>query len=327
MTDITTARPLLTPVELGGFRLPNRVVMAPVTRARAGDGLVPTELHAVYYGQRASAGLIVTEGTWVGERAVGFPNVPGVYSDEQVAAWRRVTDVVHALGGRIVVQLWFSGSAAPHEMSTADIRDVVADFATAAAQARRAGFDGVEVHAVGAFLLPRFLNARTNQRTDGYRGGRLLFEIVDEVGAVWGDGRVGVRISPYWDADEGFSADESTVVAYQEYVRRLGDRSLAYLHLRGPELTGPAPDFADFARYREVFDGPMIANLGFDRESGDAIVAAGVVDAVSYAKHYIANPDLVARFALGRDLSPGDPETYYQGGPEGYVDYPESRWS
>ncbi|MEU4804084.1 alkene reductase [Actinosynnema sp. NPDC023587] len=324
MTDITTAQPLLTPVELGELRLPNRVVMAPVTRARAGDGLVPTGLHAVYYGQRATAGLIVTEGTWVGERAVGFPNVPGVYSDEQVAAWRRVTDVVHALGGRIVVQLWHAGPAAPADLSSADIREVVADFATAAVRARHAGFDGAEVHAVGAFLLPRFLTARTNSRVDGYRGGRLLAEVVDAVGAVWGDGRVGVRLSPYWDT-EGFVADEATVAAYEDHVRMLGERPLAYLHLRGRESAGGTPDFADFARYREVFDGPVIGNLGFDRESGNAIVAAGVVDAVSYAKHYIANPDLVARFAWGRAVAAGDPDTYYQGGAEGYVDYPESR--
>ncbi|MEV0678865.1 alkene reductase [Actinosynnema sp. NPDC050436] len=326
MTDITTVQPLLAPVGLGDLRLPNRVVMAPVTRARAGDGLVPTELHAVYYGQRASAGLIVTEGTWVGERAIGFPKVPGVYSAEQVAAWRRVTDVVHALGGRIVVQLWHAGAAAPGELSAADIRDVVADFASAAVRAREAGFDGVEVHAVGAFLLPRFLNARTNARTDGYRGGRLLFEVVDAVGAVWGAGRVGVRVSPYWAEGEGFVPDQSTVDAYEEYAAGLGARRLAYLHVRGPELSGAAPDPADFARYRRAFGGPLIANLGFDRESGNAIVQAGAADAVSYATHYIANPDLVARFAWGREPAVGDPATYYQGGAEGYVDYPGTRW-
>ena len=354
--------------------------MAPATRARAAnDGLVPTELHAAYYGQRATAGLIVTEGTWVSERAIGFAHVPGMYSAEQVAGWRRVTDVVHALGGRIVLQLWHTGSAShpdhlggelpggpsavdphetsftasgpkatvtPREMSTQEIADTVAEYGAAAVNARRAGFDGVEVHALGSFLIPQFLNPRLNLRSDAYGSGRvsrrrLLLEIVDAVADPWDGRRVGVRLSPYWTADR-FTADEETLADYDDLVMALNDRPLAYLHLRGPGLSGTdgapgrtsvppgatlgAADFDAFARYKRLFDGPLIANHGFDRDSGNAVIEAGLADAVSFATHFIANPDLVARFALDREPAAGDPGTYYTGGAAGYVDYPVSGW-
>ncbi|MFC5149975.1 alkene reductase [Streptomyces aureoversilis] len=361
----TAGDPLLRRADLGDFRLPNRVVMAPLTRARAANpGLVPTELHAVHYGQRAGAGLIVTEGTWVSERAIGFVNVPGVYSEQQVAGWRRVTDVVHALGGRIVLQLWHTGAAShpdhlrgalpagpsavdphersftpggfkdtvtPREMTLADIEGTVADYRVAALNARRAGFDGVEVHAVGPFLIPQFLNPRLNLRSDAYGGDRagrrrLLLEIVDAVTAVWEGRRVGVRLSPYWSSGDRFTAGEETLSDYDALVAELNRRPVAYLHLRGRDLAGPgaAPDLDAFARYRRLFDGPLIANLGFDRASANAAIEAGIADAVSFGTHFIANPDLVARFALGHDLAAGDPDTYYSGGAGGYVDYPVS---
>ncbi|MFS7873299.1 alkene reductase [Streptomyces asiaticus] len=359
-------QPLLRPLELGDLQLPNRVVMAPMTRARAtGAGLVPNGMHTDYYGQRAGAGLIVTEGTWVSERAIGFPNVPGVWSEEQISGWRRVTDVVHALGGRIVLQLWHTGAAShpdhlggalpagpsavdprertytpggpkatvtPREMTINDIRDTVAEYGTAAVNARRAGFDGVEVHALGSFLIPQFLNPRLNLRRDAYGGDpagrrRLLMEIVDAAAAAWDGRRVGVRLSPYWTA-ERFTADERTLADYDALVAELGDHPVAYLHLRGPAPAAPgaAPDHDAFARYRRLFGGPLIANHGFDRETGNAVIGAGLADAVSYATHFVANPDLVTRFALDRELAAGDPGTYYTGGAGGYVDYPASRW-
>ncbi|MBP8536451.1 alkene reductase [Streptomyces sp. MK37H] len=357
-------QPLLRPAELGDLQLPNRVVMAPMTRA-TGEGLVPNGMHTDYYGQRAGAGLIITEGAWVSERAIGFPNVPGVYSEEQISGWRGVTDVVHALGGRIVLQLWHTGAAShpdhlggalpagpsavdpreraytpggpkatvtPREMTINDIRDTVAEYGTAAVNARRAGFDGVEVHALGSFLIPQFLNPRLNLRRDAYGGDpagrrRLLMEIVDAAAAAWEGRRVGVRLSPYWTA-ERFTADERTLADYDALVAELGDHPMAYLHLRGPAPAAPgaAPDHAPFARYRRLFDGPLIANHGFDRETGNAVIGAGLADAVSYATHFVANPDLVARFALDRELAAGDPGTYYTGGSGGYVDYPASRW-
>ncbi|MFI8993804.1 alkene reductase [Streptomyces sp. NPDC053542] len=362
-------QPLLRGADLGDLRLPNRVVMAPVTRARAtGDGLVPTELHAAYYAQRAGAGLIITEGVWVSEEAIGFVHVPGVYSAEQVAGWRQVTDLVHALGGRIVAQLWHTGAAShpdhlggrlpagpsavdprersftpsgfkptvtPREMTTDDIAATVADFRTASANARRAGFDGVEVGALGTFLLAQFLHPRLNRRTDGYGGDRagrrrLLLETVDAVAEPWEGRRVGVRLSPYW-ADGLFRADAGTLADHDALVAELGDRPLAYVHLRGPDRAAPdtAPDFAAFARYRRLFRGPLIVNNGFDRRSGNAVIEAGIADAVSYGTHFIANPDLVTRFALRQKPAEGDPATYYTGGAAGYVDYPmggADRW-
>ncbi|MFE6161311.1 alkene reductase [Streptomyces sp. NPDC056486] len=368
MTATTLAQPLLHGTGLGDLRLPNRVVMAPLTRARADNpALAPTELHAAYYGQRASAGLIVTEGTWVSERAIGFVNVPGVYSEAQVTGWRRVTDVVHALGGRIVQQLWHTGAAShpdhlggalpagpsaidpramsftpggfketltPREMSPDDIAATVAEFRAAAANARRAGFDGVEIGALGAFLFAQFLNPRLNHRTDAYGGSRagrrrLLLDVVDAVTAEWDGRRVGVRLSPYMAATERFVVDEELLADHDELVTVLDDRPLAYLHLRGPDVRGPdlrgpgdTPGFEAFARYRKRFDGPLIVNNGFDRDSANALVDAGFADAVSFARHFVANPDLVSRFALGRETAAGDPATYYQGGAQGYVDYP-----
>ncbi|MFG3256962.1 alkene reductase [Streptomyces sp. NPDC048172] len=327
-------QPLLQPFDLGALRLPNRVVMAPLTRARATNpGLLPTELHAAYYAQRATAGLIVSEGVWVSERAVAFPHVPGLFTEEQTVAWRRVTGLVRALGGRIVAQLWHAGSASPGEMTGAEIAGFVKEYATAAARARRAGFDGVEIAANGVYPLARFLNARLNSRTDAYGpdGGRPLLDVVDAVCGAWDDGtrRVGVRLSPYWSRHDDPRAgeaypwmpDEAALSRYDEVVTALSGRPLAYLHLRGPApLSGP--DEAAFARYRRLYDGPLIANHGFGRESGNALVRAGTADAVSYARHFIANPDLVTRLALGHDLAAGDPALHYEGGARGYVDHP-----
>ncbi|MDX3191851.1 alkene reductase [Streptomyces sp. MN03-5084-2B] len=337
---------LLTPAYLAGWRLPNRVVVAPTTRARVPGG-VPGDLQAAYYAQRAGAGLIVAEGTWVSERAVGFPDVPGVYTEAQVAGWRRVTDVVHALGGRIVVQLWHTGAVShpdllggrpagpsavnpeepvylpsgrghtgtPREMSVAEIQATVAAYGTAAENARNAGFDGVEIAANGVYLLAQFLHPRLNHRADAYGGSparrrRLLAEVVD---AAASHGRVGVRLSPWWTGGL-FTVDEPLRAEYDELVAGL---AADYLHLRGPD-TGP--DFAAFARYRELFDGLLIVNNGFDRETGNAVIEAGLADAVSYARPFVAHPDLVTRFALDLPTAPADPATFYGGGAAGYVE-------
>lgn len=359
-----TDQPLLRPLVLGSLTLPNRVVMAPLTRARAqNDGLVPTDLHAVYYGQRAGAGLIVTEGVSVSERAIGFVHVPGLFTEEQVEGWRRVTGVVHALGGRIVAQLCHIGGAShpdllggaqpagpsainpeemaytadgfqptgtPRAMTEADIDTAVEDFAAAARNARRAGFDGVEIHAVGSYLIPQFLNPQLNRRTDAYGGDadgrrRLLLRVVDAAAEAWpGERRVGVRMSPYWTAKR-FRPDAALLADYDAAVAALNDRPVAYLHLRGPDPEAPGrPDFAAFRRYRELFRGPVLVNNGFDRASGNAVLEAGIADAVAYGAGFIANPDLVTRFALDRASATGDPATFYAGGAEGYVDYPIS---
>jgi N-ethylmaleimide reductase len=364
-------QPLLQPGRLGDLQLPSRVVMAPLTRARvAGADLAPGDLHAAYYAQRATAGLIVTEGTWVSEQAIGFPGVPGVYSEPQVTAWRRVTSVVHALGGRIVAQLWHTGAHShpdhrrgerpagpsainpgetsptpagprptitPREMTLADVETVVSDYAAAARQARRAGFDGVEVAANGTYLISQFLNPRLNRRADQYGAcrHRLLLEIVDVVTAAWDGRRAGVRLSPYWAAADRsragrgrggypYTADEQTLADYDVLVAELSERPLAYLHLRGraPAAPGAAPDLDAVARYRKLFAGPMIANHGFGRDSGNAVVGAGIADAVSFGRLFVANPDLVSRFALDQSLAASDRGTHYRGGARGYTDYP-----
>ena len=334
-------RPLLRPARLGDLRLPNRVVMAPLTRSRAAAGdLVPTDLHAAYYAQRATAGLIITEGAWVSEQAIGFPRVPGIYSEPQVAAWRRVTSVVHALGGRIVLQLWHAGArdaATPQAMTLTGIKSVISDYATAAARARRAGFDGVEVAANGTYLIAQFLNRRLNRRADefGAPGHRLVHEIVGAVAAAWDGRRAGVRLSPYWGAADRSAAgqprgaypyapDEETLASYDALVAGLSEHRVTYLHLRGRAPAGPGadPDFDAIARYRALFGGFLIANHGFGPGTGDAIVGAGLADAVSFARLFIANPDLVSRFALGHELATSDRSTHYRGGARGYTDYP-----
>ncbi|GAA0460747.1 alkene reductase [Streptomyces olivaceiscleroticus] len=361
----TPVQPLLRPVALGDLRLPNRVVMAPLTRARAAAaGLVPTALHAAYYAQRAGAGLIITEGTWVDEEAIGFVHVPGIHSDAQVAGWRRVTELVHALGGRIVVQLWHTGAAShpdhhggrppagpsavdprvrsftpggfkatvtPREMTAADIAATVAAFRAASANARRAGFDGVEIGALPPFLLTQFLNPRLNRRTDAYGGDRvrrrrLLLETVDAVCEPWAGRRVGVRLGPHLASGDRFPVDAESLADHEALVAELDARPLAYLHLRGPDVSpaGASPALGAFARWRRRFRGPLLVNNGFDRESGNAVLDAGLADAVSYGTHFVANPDLVTRFALGQGLAAGDAATFYTGGAEGYVDYPLS---
>jgi N-ethylmaleimide reductase len=361
--------PLLRPIDLGDLRLPNRVVMAPATRARASnEDLVPTDLHAAYYGQRATAGLIVAEGAWVSERAIGFPSVPGIYSERQVAAWSRVTGVVHALGGRIVLQLWHAGAnshpdhlggalpagpsainpceisptpagrketVTPREMSVGDIERTIGEYGAAASCARRAGFDGVEIAANGTYLISQFLNPRLNRRTDPYgrRRERLLLEIVDAVTTAWDGRHVGVRLSPYWSAPDrprtdrpregyAYTADDQTLADHDAVVTALNERPVTYLHLRGRTPRGVTPDFDAIARYRKLFDGLLIANNGFDRETGNAIIESGIADAVSFARLFIANPDLVSRFALGHEPATSDRNTHYAGGTRGYVDYP-----
>jgi N-ethylmaleimide reductase len=222
-------------------------------------------------------------------------------------------------------------------MTLIDIETVISDYAAAARQARRAGFDGVEIAANGTYLISQFLNPRLNRRADQYGAGRhrLLLEIVDVVTAAWDGRRAGVRLSPYWAtadrarADQGpggypYTADEQTLADYDALVAGLSERPLAYLHLRGraPVAPGAGPGFDAIARYRKLFAGPLIANHGFGRETGNAIIEAGIADAVSFARLFIANPDLVSRFALGGGLAASDRSTHYRGGPRGYTDYP-----
>ena len=359
-TAAPSVQPLLRPVRLGALELPNRVVMSPMTRARATNAeLVPTDLHATYYAQRAGAGLIITEGTWVSAEAIGYINVPGIYTDAQTAAWTKVTEAVHAAGGQIAAQLGHVGAVThpdhlggrlpagpsavnpgeksftstgpkdtltPRAFTAAEIAATIADYRHAADNARRAGFDSLELHAQGSHLIPQFLNPRLNQRTDAYGGSsekRAQFhvDVLDAVSEVWGSDRVSVKLSPYWSVGPAFTADEETLADYDQLFKKLSESNLAYLHLLGNPGT-LEERIAVFARYRDQYQGRIVANLGFTRDLGNEILERGLAEAVSFGAPFIANPDLVERFTHGHPLAEGDRTTYYGGDAGGYIDYP-----
>ncbi|MEB3328675.1 MAG: alkene reductase [Candidatus Sericytochromatia bacterium] len=344
---------LFTPLRLGELTLPNRVVMAPLTRCRAGAGRVPTDLMCEYYVQRASAGLILAEATAVCPMGVGYPDTPGVWSDAQIAGWRAVTDAVHAAGGRIMLQLWHVGRIShpsylggalpvapsaiaaeghvklmrpkqafpvPRALASEELPDLIAAYRTGAQNAQRAGFDGVELHAANGYLLDQFLQDGSNHRTDAYGGpvehrARLLLEATDAAIAVWGPGRVGVHLAPRGDSHTMGDSDPAATFGY--VARELGRRSIAFLCARehqGRDSLGPA--------LKEAFGGVFIANEGFTGASAEAALSAGEADAVAFGRLFIANPDLPARLRSGAPLNAPDPATFYTSGPAGYTDYP-----
>lgn len=344
---------LFDPLVVGDLTLPNRIIMAPLTRQRAGDQRVPNALMAKYYAERASAGLILTEATAVTPQGVGYAATPGIWSDEQVAGWRLVTDAVHAAGGRIFLQLWHVGRVSdpifldgdlpvapspiapaghvslvrpqrpfvtPRELTLDQIRDVIAAFRKGAENARAAGFDGVELHGANGYLLDQFLQDGTNLRTDAYGGSierraRLMLEVVDECIAVWGAGRVGVHLAPRSDVHS--MSDSNPEAAFGYVARALGQRKLAFICAReslGTNRLGPM--------LKAAFGGVYIANEKFTQASAQQTLDAGEADAIAWGQLFIANPDLPMRFKLGAPLNQPNPETFYSAGPDGYLDYP-----
>src|SRR5690348_7321823 len=337
---------LLTPVNVGPYTLKNRVVMAPMTRDRADNPeLAPTAMHAEYYGQRATAGLIITEGSQISPQGMGYINTPGIYSSTQVKGWEQVTDAVHARGGRIFLQLWhvgavshpdFHGGALPvsasafdpkakmyvpgglmkdtvaaRELSTLEVRQVVQDFAKGAANAVAAGFDGVEIHGANGYLIQQFLRDSSNQRGDEYGGSipnraRFLFEVVEAVVKAVGAGKTGLRLSPSNTYNN--PADSDSQALYDYVIARLNDHHLAYLHLR--DASGPVSGHNQVAdvtgHYRKLYKGVLITNTGYDRDKGNQAVASGRADLVAYGVPFISNPDLVERFARGAELAKAD---------------------
>lgn len=352
---------LFTPLQLGPLRLPNRIVMAPMTRNRAVAGNVPGDLIRDYYRQRASAGLIITEGSQVAPEGQGYPFTPGIHSPEQVAGWRRVTDAVHAEGGRIYLQLWHVGRVShpgllpgnalpvapsairpagqvytfeglqdfvtPRALETTEIPAVIEQFRNGARHAREAGFDGVEIHGANGYLLDQFLRDGTNRRSDAYGGSisnraRLMLEVTAAVCEVWGAERVGLRLSPLNPFNDIRDSDPQATFGYvAEQLNRFG---LAYLHITalGADAPGAAGPAFDLRELRTIYKGVYMVNAGYDKTRANAALAAGEADLVAFGVPYIANPDLPERVAQGAPLNAADPATFYGGDAKGYTDYP-----
>jgi len=355
---------LFEPFKLNDLELNNRMVMAPLTRARADNREhAATELQASYYGQRASAGLIITEGTVVSEDAVGVVNVPGIYNETQVEGWKLTTSAIHEKGGKIFVQLWHTGAyshpdlhngkkplapsdfnpeqqaftaegfkptVAPQPMSLEDIRQTVADFKQAAVNAFEAGFDGVELHGANGYLLQQFFSKNSNKRQDEYGGSienraRILFEILDELKNVVNLNRVGIRFNPSLNGIMGISVDDETIDFYNYVTNKLNDYGLAYIHLIEPftDVTDVPGAIQEVAKhFRKIYNGTIIINRGFNKETAIRVLNDGDADLVSFGVGFLANPDLVERFKTDAPLNTPDQTTFYTPGEKGYTDYP-----
>ncbi|WP_213875152.1 alkene reductase [Pseudomonas sp. dw_358] len=344
---------IFDPIKLGAMELPNRILMAPLTRCRADAGRVPNALMAEYYVQRASAGLIISEATSVTPMGVGYPDTPGIWSNDQVRGWTEVTNAVHAAGGRIVLQLWHVGRIShesylngekpvapsaiqpaghvslvrpladfptPRALETAEIADVVDAYRTGAENAKAAGFDGVEIHGANGYLLDQFLQSSTNQRTDAYGGSvenraRLLLEVTDAAIDVWGAGRVGMHLSPRADLHD--MGDDTRAETFTYVARELGKRGIAFICSREKEA-----DDSIGPLIKKAFGGPYIVNERFGKDSANAALSRGVADAVAFGVPFIANPDLPARLRAEAPLNEPRPESFYSQGAVGYTDYP-----
>jgi 2,4-dienoyl-CoA reductase-like NADH-dependent reductase (Old Yellow Enzyme family) len=355
LIEVGSAMPtLLDPLRLGAWSLRNRIIMAPLTRCRASEGRVPNELMAEYYRQRAGAGLIISEATSISPMGVGYPDTPGIWSDEQVAGWQLVTKAVHEAGALMVLQLWHVGRISdpvyldgklpvapsaiaadghvslirpkkefvtPRALELEEIPEIVEQYRQGAANAKAAGFDGVEVHGANGYLLDQFLQDTTNKRTDAYGGpienrARLMLEAVDAAIAVWGADRVGLHLAPRGDVHEG-GGDSDRAATFGYVAREVGQRGIAFICAREsldePRL-GPM--------LKKAFGGVFIANQKMTRETATQLLATGEADAVAFGQLFIANPDLPLRFAQDGPLNMPDPETFYATGPQGYTDYP-----
>lgn len=350
---------LFTPTKLGSIALNNRMVMAPLTRNRAGAGNVPQDLNVTYYQQRASAGLIITEATPISAMGHGYPATPGIHTAEQITGWKKVVHAVHEAGGKIVLQLWHVGRIShpsllpdqalpvapsaikpagqaytytglqdfvtPRALTTEELPGIVADYAQATRNALEAGFDGVEIHAANGYLLDQFLRDGSNQRSDNYGGSianrvRLLLEVTEAVVAVAGADRVGVRISPLNPFND--MADSDPQALFNHVAEALSPFGLAYLHVVEGGTHGLETPPFDFTLLRSLFKGAYMANLMYDKAKGNAALAAGTADVIAYGVPFLANPDLVARFAKDAPLNTPDQASFYGGTEKGYTDYP-----
>ncbi|MCH7394623.1 alkene reductase [Acinetobacter dispersus] len=340
-------------LQVGDFTIKNRLVLAPLTRARSGAQRIPNDLMVEYYQQRANAGLIITEATVISPKAAGYANTPGLWSQEQAQAWHKIVEAVHAHGSKIVVQLWHVGRIShpdlldgdtpvapsaiqpagevsllrpkrpfvtPRALSHEEIQEIVAQYRNAAEQAKAAGFDGVELHAANGYLIDQFLQSSTNHRDDEYGGAienraRLLLQVVDTFIEVWGAGRVGVHLAPRGDSHD--MGDENPLATFGYVVEQLDQRNIGFIFTREYEAEDSV-----LPKLRPKYKGVWIANEGLTADSAKRILATGQADAVSFGKQYIANPDLFERLQHDLPLNPLQPQTLYGDGAEGYTDYP-----
>ncbi len=353
---------LFSPIQLGDVSLANRVIMAPMTRCRAGGEAynIPQPISVTYYSQRAGAGLIITEGSQISPQGVGYPATPGIHSAEQVEGWIQITDAVHKKGGKIFLQLWHVGRSShpdyhngdlpvapsaikpageavtysgmqpfvtPRALEIDEIEAIVEDFRTAAANAKLAGFDGVEIHAANGYLIDQFIRSGSNQRNDRYgesleNRGRFLLEVTEAVVDVWGAERVGVRLSPSGTFND--MSDSDPEVTFTHVAEQLNRYGLAYLHvvnaLEGDIRHGATE--VPLSAMRKAWHGVLIANGGYGRDRANADISSGTADAISFATSFLSNPDLPERFAADAELNAADFDTFYVGGESGYTDYP-----
>ncbi|RUT80155.1 alkene reductase [Ancylomarina longa] len=352
---------LLSNYFIGEMELKNRMVMAPMTRNRAGEGNVPTELMAKYYKQRSGAGLIITEASQISPQGMGYPATPGIYSPAQVEGWKLITEAVHQENGKIFIQLWHVGRIShpdyhngdapvspsavkpagqaftyeglkdfeePRALTKEEIKEIVADYRKAAENAKAAGFDGIEIHAANGYLIDQFLVDKTNKRIDEYGGSiqnrsRFLFEVLEATLEVWESSRVGIRLSPSGLFND--MGDSDPVALFGHVIERLNDYKLAYLHLIEPLM--PTDDYPQLVKqvgayYGQIYKGVRMLNGGFTKETANQAIKNDISELVSFGTSYLANPDLEKRFELDADLNAPNQDTFYGGDEAGYTDYP-----
>jgi len=349
---------LFSPVKLGNLQLNNRMIMAPMTRNRADKNNVPQSMNIKYYRQRASAGLIITEASQVSAEGVGYPATPGIYNDDQVAGWKKITDAVHEENGLIYIQLWFCGRIShpdllpdnqtpvapsaikpdgeaitfegmkafvvPHALEITEIQNIVSQYKNAAIKAKQAGFDGIEIHAANGYLIDQFLRDGSNKRTDEYGGNvenrmRLLNQVLDAVLEVWDSQSVGVRLTP----ENSFNnmSDSNPQSHFNYFIQQLNTRNLAFIHLLEGDMMS-ADRKVDYRALRDAFNGMYMANNGYDKSRAEKALQAGNSDVIAFGIPFIANPDLVQRYKENLPLNDADQGTFYGGDETGYTDYP-----
>ena len=352
---------LFSAITLGNLNLTNRMVMAPMTRNRAAEGAIPQAMNVEYYRQRASAGLIITDASQVSAEGVGYPSTPGIYNQQQVAGWQKITDAVHKEGGHIYIQLWYCGRIShpdllpdqqtpvapsairpegeaityegmkafvePRALEASEIENIVGQYKNAAQMAKQAGFDGVEIHAANGYLIDQFLRDGSNQRSDAYGGNeenrmRFLNQVLDAVLEVWSSNCVGIRLTPENSFNSMSDSDPQTHFSY--FITQLNSRNLAYLHLLEGDMMGASRN-VDYRALRDAYDGVYMANNGYDKTRAQTAIANGDCDLVAFGVPYLANPDLLYRYQNDLPLNPADQATFYGGDETGYTDYPTAQ--